>query len=353
VTSEPSASAARARAFGQLCLAEFRQFCREPEAIFWTFVFPLMLSVALGLAFRERPADVVPVAVLAGPEADALVAKLKAHTSLKVAVVDEPRAALDLRMGRVALVVAPAADGVEYRLDPSRPDSALAQRLADETLQRQAGRQDPIPTRRHEVSEAGGRYVDFLLPGIIGMNLMSGGLWGVGFGLVDMRIKKLLKRMLATPLRRSDFLAAQMAMRLAFILVEIPFLLLVGHGLLGVPIRGSWSAILVAGAVGSLTFGGVGILLASRATRIETVMGLMNLVSMPMILCSGVFFSAERFPEAVLPAIQALPLTALIDALRAVVLEGASFASQAGRLVVVAAWGGASFLFGLRLFRWT
>jgi ABC-type multidrug transport system permease subunit len=341
------------RAFAQLCLADVRLFFREPEAVFWTFLFPLMLAVALGLAFRERPAEIVPVGVLAGAEAEAMAAKLKAHSSLKVVVRDATSAALDLRMGRVAVVVVPTHDGVEYRLDPSRPDSALAQRLVDEVLQREAGRQDPVPTRRREVSEPGGRYVDFLLPGVIGMNLMSGGLWGVGFSLVDMRIKKQLKRMLATPMRGSDFMTAQMAMRLGFVLIEIPFLLLVGRLLLGVPIRGSWGAILLAGGVGSLAFGGVGMLLASRATRIESVMGLMNLVSMPMILCSGVFFSAERFPEAVLPAIRALPLTALIDALRAVVLEGAGLASQAGRLAVVAAWGGASFVIGLRIFRWT
>jgi ABC-2 type transport system permease protein len=349
----PSAQAARLRAFGQMSLSNARLFLREPEALFWTFVFPLLLSVALGLAFREKRAEVVPVAVLAGPQAEGLAERLRRSTSLKVSVMEEAPAAQDLRMGRVALVVAPGAEGVDYRLDPSRPDSALALHLVDDALQSEAGRRDPVPTRRQEVSEPGGRYVDFLVPGIMGMNLMSGGLWGVGFSLVDMRIKKLLKRLLATPMRRSDFLAAQMAMRLAFVAFEIPFLLWMGYWLLGVPIRGSWAAIFVAGGVGSLAFGGVGLLLASRATRVETIMGLVNLVSMPMLLCSGVFFSAERFPEVVLPVIRALPLTALIDALRAIVLEGASLASQGARLAVVGAWGGASFLLGLRFFRWT
>jgi ABC-2 type transport system permease protein len=352
VVSELSAGKARARAFGQLCLADARLFWREPEALFWTFVFPLLISIALGLAFREKPAEVVPVAVLAGPEAERLAERLRRNTSLKVSVIDDAQAAVDLRMGRVALVVAPAGEGVEYRLDPTRPDSALAQHLVDEALQREAGRRDPVPTRRHEVTEPGGRYVDFLLPGIMGMNLMSGGLWGMGFSLVDMRIKKLLKRLLATPMRRADFLAAQMAMRLAFVAVEIPFLLGMGHWLLGVPIRGSWASIFLAGCLGSATFGGVGLLLASRATRVETIMGLVNLVSMPMIVCSGVFFSADRFPDVLQPVIRALPLTALIDALRAIVLEGASLASQAGRLLLVGAWGSISFVLGLRFFRW-
>ena len=353
MTNEVSPGRARFRAFKALATSNFRLFFREPEAVFWTFLFPLMLSAALGLAFRQRPAEVVPVAVVAGAQAEELAARLRGHRSLHVSIEDKDRAALDLRMGRVAVVVVPTGDGVEYRLDPTRPDSALGQRLADEVLQNGAGRKDPLPTRRTEVSEPGGRYVDFLLPGIIGMNLMNGGLWGVGFSLVDMRIKKLLKRILATPLRRSDFVAAQMAMRLVLVLVEIPFLLLVGHWLLGVPVRGAWGAIILAGAVGSLAFGGVGMLLASRATRIESVMGLMNMVSMPMLLCSGVFFSSERFPEVVLPLIRALPLTALIDALRAIVLEGSSFAAQGARLAVVGAWGLVSFVVGLRLFRWT
>ncbi len=353
MSSELSPGAARLRGFYTICTSNFRLFFREPEAVFWTFFFPLMLSAALGLAFRGKPAEIVPVAVVAGPQAESLAGKLKGDRSLKVSVVDEATAALDLRMGRVAVVVSPSAEGVEYRLDPSRPDSALGQRLVDEVLQSEAGRRDPLPTHRTEVSEPGGRYVDFLLPGIIGMNLMNGGLWGVGFGLVDMRIKKLLKRILATPLRRSDFIAAQMAMRLILVLVEIPFLLCVGHWLLGVPIRGAWGAIVLAGAIGSLAFGGIGMLLASRATRIESVMGLMNMISMPMLLCSGVFFSSDRFPEIVLPVIRALPLTALIDALRAIVLEGAALASQSGRLLVVGLWGAASFVVGLRIFRWS
>lgn len=353
MSSELSPGAARFRGFYTICASNFRLFFREPEAVFWTFFFPLMLSAALGLAFRGKPAEVVPVAVVAGPRAESLAGKLKGDRSLKVSVVDDAKAALDLRMGRVAVVVSPTAEGVEYRLDPSRPDSALGQRLVDEVLQTEAGRHDPLPTHRKEVSEPGGRYVDFLLPGIIGMNLMNGGLWGVGFGLVDMRIKKLLKRILATPLRRSDFVAAQMAMRLVLVLVEIPFLLCVGHWLLGVPIRGAWSAIVLAGCIGSLAFGGIGMLLASRATRIESVMGLMNMISMPMLLCSGVFFSSDRFPEIVLPVIRALPLTALIDALRAIVLEGAALASQSGRLLVVGLWGAASFVVGLRIFRWS
>jgi ABC-2 type transport system permease protein len=181
---------------------------------------------------------------------------------------------------------------------------------------------------------------------------MSGGMWGMGFNLVDMRIKRLLKRLLATPLRRADFLASHCAVRVAFTAIEVAFLLGFGHLAFRLPVRGALGAVLFVAFLGALSFAGLGILVASRATKIETVTGLMNLVMMPMFICSGIFFSADRFPDAIQPLIRALPLTALNDGLRAIILEGATLASQSGRILVLAAWGAGSFLVGLRLFRW-
>jgi ABC-type multidrug transport system permease subunit len=242
---------------------------------------------------------------------------------------------------------------VEYRLDPSRPESALARHEADAALQRAAGRKDAFPAQTTEVQEPGSRYIDFLIPGLIGLGLMNGGMWGVGFNLVDMRIKRLLKRLLATPMRRADFMLAQMTLRVAASFVEVAFLLLFARLALGVPVLGAWPAILFVGALGALAFGGMGLLLASRAQRIETVMGLMNVVTLPMTIGSGVFFSVERFPVVVQPLIRALPLTALIDALRAVISEGAPLLSQATPLAILCGWGALSFVVGLRLFRWS
>jgi ABC-2 type transport system permease protein len=346
-------SSPRLVAFRALCVARFKEFSREPEAIFWSFVFPILLFLVMGLAFRNRPTEVLPVAVVAGERAEAAAAPLRASGEIKVNVSDQAAAFRDLRLGKVALVVIPdGAGGVEYRLDPSRAESALARHVVDDILQHAAGRSDAVPTRHTEVSEPGSRYIDFLIPGVIGLNLMSGGMWGVGFSLVDMRIKRLLKRLLATPMRRSDLMASHLTIRVVFMFIEIPFLLAFGRWALGVPVAGSWLAILLIGAVGSLSFGGMALLLASRATRIETIMGLMNAVTMPMMICSGVFFAVERFPERLQPLIRALPLTALIDALRAVILEGAPLSAQAGRLMLLGLWGGLSFVLGLRLFRW-
>jgi ABC transporter DrrB family efflux protein len=203
------------------------------------------------------------------------------------------------------------------------------------------------------VSEPGGRYIDFLVPGLIGMNLMSGGMWGVGFLMVDMRMRKLLRRLLATPMRPADFLAAQMTTRAVFTIVEVCVLLGFGHFALGVPVRGSLVSVFAVAILGAATFAGLGLLVGSRARRIESVSGLMNLVMMPMFLGSGVFFSVDRFPESVQPFLRVLPLTALIDALRAVTLEGLGLFSQAVPLLLLVTWAAVSFGLGLRLFRWS
>ena len=341
----------RAYAFRTLCLSRFREFYRESEVIFWSFVFPIGLSIALGAAFRNRPVESVAVAVT--QDAAALAEPLKAAPGFKVEVLSADEAARHLRMGRVSIVVTRDAKGeVGYRLDDTRPEATIARLRVDEVLQRAAGRADPVSTRVEPVREPGSRYIDFLIPGILGMNLMSGGMWGMGFHLVDMRIKKLLKRLVATPLRRGDFMLAHMTIRVAFMFVEVAFLLTFGWLAFGVPVRGLILSVLAVGVAGALTFGGIGLMIASRATTIEKITGLMNVVMMPMFICSGTFFSADRFPDAMQPFIQILPLTALNDALRAVILEGASLASQWHELGILAAWGFICFGVGLRLFRW-
>lgn len=346
----------RRRAFLALCLARFRETYREPEVLFWAFLFPLLLTGALAMAFRERPPEPSRAVVLEGPGADALVLALGGAPLVRAERAGDEEAARALRMGRADVVVVPpggAGGAVELRLDPSRPEAAIARARVDDALQRASGRVDPLAVVESAVDEPGGRYVDFLIPGLVAMNLMSAGLWGVGYLLVDMRIKKQLRRLLATPMRPADFLLAQMSTRLAFTVFEVAFLF--GFGILafGVPMRGSFLSVMALSLAGSLTFAGIGLLISCRARRIETVNGLMNLLILPMWVGSGVFFSIERFPLGVQRVLQMLPLTALVDALRAVALEGASLLAQGPRLAVLATWGAVSFLVGLRLFRWS
>ena len=222
-------------------------------------------------------------------------------------------------------------------------------------MQAAAGRANPLPASAQASSEPGARYIDFLIPGLLGMNLMNSGMWGVGFALVDYRQRKLLKRYVATPMRRGDFLLALMSSRLVLMIPELGLLLAFGIFVFHMRVAGSWLAILLLGTLGAATFAGLGLLTASRAQKIESVSGLINLVMMPMWIFSGVFFSYERFPAVVQPLIRALPLTALNDALRATILQGAPLMAQAqaGRLLVLLAWAGLSFVLALSWFRWT
>jgi ABC-2 type transport system permease protein len=357
--SEP-AKDRRYWALGQLTLARIRGFYREPTAIFWVYGFPILMVVALGIAFRNKPVERITVDVQetgATAERIEFVRKALAADDRFVVRFDNAEACrVRLRTGKAALIVVPPADGSStytYAFDPTRPESLLARNKVDDALERAAGRKDVLTVNDQELNEPGGRYIDFLVPGLLGMNLMGGGLWGVGFATVDLRIRKVLKRFLATPMRKSDFLAAIMLSRLLFMVTEMVILLVFVRWTFGVVIQGSLLALSVLILVGALTFSGIGLLVASRAQTLETVSGLMNLVMLPMWVLSGIFFSSERFPEAAQPFIKALPLTPLINSLRAVSLEGASLVSQWPEICILAVWGVVSFVLALRWFRWT
>lgn len=336
----------------ELFLVRIRTFYREPEAIFWVYIFPLLLAIALGIAFRQRPPQVITVDIEASPAAETVASQLKGNERFKVQICEEQDCDNRLRLGKTDIVVKPA-DGFEYRYDPTRPESAVARTTLDDALQRANGRADPREVVDKTITEPGARYIDFLIPGLLGMNLMGGGMWGVGFVVTDMRLKKLLRRLLATPMRRSHFLVSLIFGRLIFVLPEI--ILLVGAGvvLFGIPVRGGVAGIVVVSIIGSLCFAGMGLLVACRAQKLETISGLTNLVMLPMWLLSGVFFSSDRFPDAFQPVIQALPLTQLVNALRAVILEGEPLWIQSTRMLILAAWGLLAFLLALKWFRWT
>ncbi len=340
----------------QLVLARLREFYREPEAVFWVYGFPIIMVIALGIAFRNKPVERVTVDVQAGELGQTVAQELSVHEKLAVKVCEPDHCRLRLRTGKTDLVVVPRSGAnrtYEYLYDPTRAESLLARNTVDDALQRAAGRKDCAAVQDVEFQEPGGRYIDFLIPGLLGMSLMGGGLWGVGFVIVDMRIRKLLKRFLATPMKKSHFLAGIMLSRLLFMVPEVLFLLVFGRLAFGVVNQGSWLAVVVLILIGSFTFAGIGLLIASRARTIEAVSGLMNLIMLPMWVLSGIFFSSERFPEAAQPFIKLLPLTPLLDALRAVMLEGASLTSQAVQIGILVAWGIVGFALALRWFRWS
>jgi ABC-type multidrug transport system permease subunit len=335
----------------ELTLVRLREFVREPEAVFWVFVFPILMTCALGLAFRSRSEPPAVVGIASGTGGDAVAATLMKSGGIdikRIAALDLDRA---LARSDVQLVVVPGSP-ITYRFDPSRAESRLARRIVDDALQRAGGRVDPVAARDQPVEVVGSRYVDWLVPGLLGMNIMSTGLWGIGFSVVTARTRKLLKRLVASPMRKRDYLLGHLFGRLVFLVIEVGALVGFSRLVFGVPMRGSWLMLAATCLIGGLSFGGIGLLVASRARTVEAVSGLLNLVMLPMWLLSGVFFASSNFPEAMQPAIHLLPLTALNDGLRAVMLEGTGPSGLAGAWAVLAAWGVITFPAALWLFRW-
>jgi ABC-2 type transport system permease protein len=337
----------------ELTLVRLREFVREPEAMFWVFGFPLLLALGLGIAFRNRPPESIRIGVLASAP-PALAVSLDSTEGLAVEhLPDDSAGARALRNADVALVVASGpGGGVEYRYDPSRPDARAARQLADDAVQRGAGRRDPLAIREATISERGSRYIDFFIPGLLGLNLMGSGVWSIGFAVVTARKQKLLKRLIATPMSRTQYLLSFLLSRLFFLVLEVGALLGFGVLVFDVPMRGSIGTLAVVSLVAALTFSAIGLLVSSRARTVEAVSGLANLVMLPMWIFSGVFFSSANFPEALQPFIQALPLTATVDALREVMLRGAPLSSVAAELALLLAWLVVPFVVALRVFRW-
>ena len=339
----------------QLTLVRFREFIREPEAVFWTFVFPILLAAGLGIAFRQRGPDKIQVGVVTSASGtSAALESLRKDSTLVIQTYSDSSGARALRTGKIALLVVPTAhsDSVRYLYDRGRSEAVNARVVVNQAVQSGAGRADPVRATDTYVTEKGSRYIDFLIPGLLGMNLMGSSIWGLGFAIVTARSKKLLKRLMATPMSRAQYLLSFLASRLVFLILEVFTLLGFGHLAFGVPLRGSLVTLLLICLLGAISFGGLGLLTASRARTTEAVSGIMNFIMLPMWIFSGVFFSSANFPNAVQPFIRLLPLTAVNDALRANMLEGASLAAVSPQIMVIIVWGVVSFFAALKLFRW-
>jgi ABC-2 type transport system permease protein len=338
----------------QLTLVRWREFVREPEAVFWTFVFPLLLATGLGIAFRERPEEKMNIAVLRDRTASSYAMQTLANARGVVPqLMDDSAAARALRVGKVAMVVDPQrADSLGYEFDAARPESRAARQAVDDALQRAAGRVDPVRANERTIAEKGARYIDFLVPGLLALNLMGSSIWSIGFAIVSARQKKLLKRLVATPMSRVEYLTSFLLFRFGFLAVEVLVLTVFGMLVFSVPLRGSIAAFVLVNLVGAVAFAAIGLLIAARPKTIEGASGLMNLAMLPMWVLSGVFFNAANFPDAVQPAIRMLPLTAAVDALRLVMLEGAGVLQIGAQLVVLGVWAVVSFVLALKLFVW-
>lgn len=358
--------------------ARLIEFIRQPEAVFWVYIFPLLMIVVLGLAFRSQSQVTWEFDLVDSPGSALIQDLLQGQPDLKYQVFPAEVCRQRLQTGKSWLVLNPFLTDtaettahtsevdqgrssieslppgvrIEYWYDPTRPESPALRQQIDERLQRSAGREDVLTTQNVHLQEVGSRYIDFLVPGLIGMGLMGGGLWGVGFAIVDLRIRKLLKRFVATPMRRSDFLGGVMLSRLCFMVPEILLILAFSWLLFGVQVQGSWLLLVGIVMLAAVQFSGLGLLVASRCKTLESASGLMNLVMLPMWTLCGIFFSWEKFPEIVHPVIRWLPLTPVIDALRGVMNHGVGFSEIAPQLGIMATWTVAAFVVALNIFRW-
>ena len=332
----------------QLTLVRFRLILREPEAIFWIFIFPILLAVGLGIAFRNRPADVLQV----GATTTQLTQALAADKGLTAATMDEAAGTHSLATGGILLLAIQRPDGVAYKYDDTNPDARTARLLVDRAIQTAAGQREAVHAENQLVHETGARYIDFVVPGLLGMNLMGSAMWGLGFSIVEARQKKLLKRMVASPMPRWQYLASFLLSRLTMLVIEVAAFLGFARLAFGVPFRGSLWELGLLCVLTSLAFSALGLLVASRAKTMEAVSGLMNLVMLPMWILSGVFFSASRFPAVIQPVVRALPLTAAIDAMRGNMLQGMNLGQMAAPVGILLAWFVVPFAVSLRIFRW-
>ena len=344
----------RWNAYKQLVLTRFRIFYREPAALFWVYGFPILMAIGLGLAFSSAEPEPPEVDIVGQPgesQAKNALASLKKAKFKKAKIYAKNEAFKRLATGKTALVIIPIDKGYKYRYDTARQDSVLARHWVESVLLRASDAELPI-TEVDAVEEPGTRYIDFLIPGLLGLNLLGGGLFGIGFTIVDMRVRKLLKRMMATPMNRSDFMLAIMTARLCLLVPDVGVLLLVGHYGFNVPIHGSLLLLFLIIIIGSAAFSGIGLFLACRTEKLEVVSGLMNLLMLPMWIMSGTFFDSGRFPKFMQPFIQALPLTQVNSALREVMLQNYGLDQIAWRLAILLAWAVITFALALWFFRW-
>ena len=332
----------------QLTMVRFKLILREPEAIFWIFIFPILLAVGLGIAFRNRPADVLQV----GATTTQLTQALAADKGLTATTMDEAAGTHALATGSILVLAIQRPDGVAYKYDDTNPDARTARMIADRAIQKAAGQRAAVLAVNELVHETGARYIDFVVPGLLGMNLMGSAMWGLGFAIVEARQKKLLKRLVASPMPRWQYLMSFLLSRLVMLIIEVAVFLEFARVAFGVPFRGSLLQLGLLCLLTSLSFSALGLLVSSRARTTEAVSGLMNLVMLPMWILSGIFFSATRFPAVIQPLVRALPLTAAIEAMRGNMLQGTDLAQMPAQIAILLAWFVVPFAVSLRIFRW-
>jgi len=368
-----------------LIMANVKELIREPGVLFWGTVFPILMSLGLGIAFMSKKDIVVNIAVIGknhlvrtpGDSTSILrsffenngatLEKSKDGTLLRRFIVKDDKlgntiflfsdltwtkAMVLLKRGNLNLVLDENMGKVQYHFDPKNPDAQLTylklSKILDDPVKSVVGAGEEIKP----LTVSGTRYIDFLVPGLIAMGVMMSTIWGVSYTIIETRAKKLLRRMVATPMKRSNFLISLITVRMALNFVEASLLFLFAYAVFGITIQGNLPALIMLFVAGNIAFAGISIFSSSHTSKTEVGNGLINAISMPMMVLSGVFFSYHNFPDWSVPVIQLFPLTMLADGIRSIFIEGAGFTEVAMPLLILSGIGSLFFVTGLRIFKW-
>lgn len=342
----------------QLVAMQFRMFYREPSVIFWAIGFPVLMAWVLGIAFSNKGELKKNVLVINAENAAAgskfsgskTIGK-KDGTDIKIHFIktDKENALTSIKRGEANLVTELRNDSTLYYFDPVNADAQLTYLLLEKELKsNQIGSNSKVV----KLSKTGSRYIDFLIPGLIAMGIMNSCIWGIGWNLIEFRMKKLLRRMVATPMKKSYFLISQFITRSLIGLFEAFVLYIFAYFYFGITIEGSLAALLIIYIAGTIAFSGIAFLVSSRVEKSESGNGLVNVVIMPMTILSGVFFSYHNFPDWAIPVIRTLPLTLLADTMRSIFLENIGVEKillPAGLLTLT---GLVFFAVSLKVYKW-
>jgi len=341
----------RPRVLRQVALTMFREFIRSKEAVFWTYAFPVLMAMVLGLAFGTKGNEPSRVAIVESASAAGLLAAFDGAPTIDADVRPRDEADRALRASEVDLVIAGSPGTWEAWFDEQRAASRLARFAVEDILSPRERR--PADHAVHKAATNGDRYIDFLIPGLIGLNLLGAGMWGIGFNLVHLRIKNMMRRLIVAPMEKAEFLLAFLVSRLGLVVLDALVIVAFGMLVFDVPVNGSWFLLIGLIALGAMSTTALGLVVASRPTTTEGVSGIMNLVTLPMWLMGGSFFATSYFPDYFRPLVNAMPLTHINDALRAVMIQGADISTVWPQVAFLAVFTLAGFTIALRIFRWT
>lgn len=358
----------------QLFKTQFLITIREPEVLFWGVIFPVLISIGLGLAFTQQAESKFSIVLVEKnkTELDSLLNiygadseskgenvqdwkinnKTLGNTVFKFSQSDWDSAIRSLKRGEADVIVTDSLGKAIYHFDPLNSQSQLAYMKLSALVKSPNSNMNTENADIEPLTLMGVRYIDFLIPGLIAFGLMSSIMWGVSYTIIERRSQKLLRRLVATPMKKSNFLFALMFVRIIMNVVESLILLFFAWLIFDIHIQGNIGALIVLFLAGNLAFTGVAILVASRTTKTEVGSGLINAVQMPMMLLSGIFFSYHNFPEWSIRFIKLLPLTALTDGIRSIFNEGAGWVEVIYPTCMLSALGLICFVIGMKLFKW-